>query len=114
MNIQLTFIAPLFGALAIHTSAAVLAPGTPIVLANQEPAPVQRAVKNLQRDLKKVFGVESPAVRNVSAISGRPAILVAGPSSPITKARAGAMVFAAVVSMGKSRGTVPAATRTAL
>jgi hypothetical protein len=62
--------------------AVVLRPGTPIVIADTEPAPVKRAVADLQRDLQKVLGAQSPVLNSLSVSSDTPAILVVGPASP--------------------------------
>lgn len=42
-----------------------LLPGTPIYASDSEPEPLRRAVKDLQRDLKKVLGGDSPAVNRL-------------------------------------------------
>jgi hypothetical protein len=75
----------IFGALVVHAHGSVLRPGTPIIISDTEPAPVRRAVRDLQRDLKKVLGVESPVLGSMSSLRGTPAILVTGPASPLAK-----------------------------
>ena len=47
-----------------------LLPGVPIFVSEQEPESVQRAVKDLQRDLKSVLGTDSALVRRLEAVRG--------------------------------------------
>jgi len=54
-----------------------LKPGVPIYVGANEPEPVRRAVRDLQRDLRNVLGVESPVVNELPD-SG---IIVLGPQS---------------------------------
>jgi hypothetical protein len=65
--------------LAAQTAAGAvhLLPGVPIYLADSQPEPVRRAVKDLQRDLQAVLGKESPVVNRADA--GCPGIVVAEP-----------------------------------
>jgi hypothetical protein len=58
-----------------------LPPGVPIYIADQEPEPVRRAAKDLQRDLNDVLGRDSPLVNRFDAIEARPAIVIVGPAS---------------------------------
>jgi hypothetical protein len=53
-----------------------LPPGVPILLDPSEAGPVQVAVQDLQRDLEKVLGADSPVVTSDSSVAGRPAIVV--------------------------------------
>ena len=52
------------------------APGVPILVDPAEPAPVIRAVNDLQRDLEWVLGAPSPVVHSVAELNGRNAIIV--------------------------------------
>lgn len=54
-----------------------LDPGVPIVVAADESPPVRRAVLDLQRDLRKVLGVESPVIDSVPP-GQAPAIVILG------------------------------------
>jgi Glycosyl hydrolase family 115 len=60
-----------------------LPPGVSILVDSSESGPIQVAVQDLQRDLKKVLGLASPVVHSDSAIAGRAAIVVAcaGPAT---------------------------------
>ncbi|CAG7606248.1 hypothetical protein PAESOLCIP111_00896 [Paenibacillus solanacearum] len=60
-----------------------LEPGIPILLSRDEPEPVQRAARDLQRDLRKVFGTESPIVHSTDA-GRRAAIAILSPHSKLT------------------------------
>ena len=60
-----TFVA---GVLAIEAHAAVLQSRSPTVLAEVEPSPVHTAARSLQRDLKTVFGVDSPILHGVAGL----------------------------------------------
>ena len=55
-----------------------LEPGVPILIDSDEPAPVHRAVQDLQRDLAMVLGAPSPVVHSVAELGGRNAIVVSG------------------------------------
>ena len=67
---------------ALPLAALDLAPGVPVYVAPGEPEAVRRAVKDLQRDLKKVLGADSPVIETLDGARGRPAIVIAGPGSP--------------------------------
>jgi hypothetical protein len=56
----------------------ILEPGVPILVDPAEPAPVHRAVKDLQRDLEKVLGAPSPVVHSLADAGGQNAIVVSG------------------------------------
>src|SRR3954452_18083798 len=58
-----------------------LLPGVPIFLSDGEPEPVRLAVDDLRRDLRAVFGVESPLVDRFEAIRGKAAIVISGPAT---------------------------------
>lgn len=60
------------------TANLTLEPGVLILIDPTEPGPVQRGVKDLQRDLEWVLGAPSPVVHTLSEIEGRNAIIVSG------------------------------------
>jgi hypothetical protein len=53
-----------------------LTPGTPILVDAGEPAPVLRALRDLQRDLKTVLGMDSPIIHEPGAAKQKPMIVV--------------------------------------
>lgn len=53
-----------------------LTPGVPIVVSPGEPAPVKRAVQDLQRDLQWVLNAPSPVLEKLPADAQTPAIVV--------------------------------------
>jgi hypothetical protein len=55
-----------------------LAPGTPILVDAGEAAPVLRAVRDLQRDLKRVLGADSPIIHEPDEAGPTPLIVVTG------------------------------------
>lgn len=63
-----------------------LKPGVPIMVRSGEAGPVLRAVEDLQRDLKKVLGSDSPRLDSVPADPNAAAIVIAGPASGGKKA----------------------------
>lgn len=67
-------------AVAAPAAGIVLKPGVPIYLAPSEPEAVRRAVKDLQRDLRSVLGVESPILHAFDPADSRAAIIIAGPA----------------------------------
>jgi len=68
-----------------HAGTFNLPPGVSILVDSSEAGPIQVAVQDLQRDLRKVLGVASRVVSDASAIAGRPAIVVTcmGPATAI-------------------------------
>lgn len=58
-----------------------LQPGVPIWIDAAEPAPVQRAARDLARDLKKVLGAESPLTHDRARLNGRAFIEIVGPGA---------------------------------
>ena len=58
-----------------------LAPGVPVLMPANTPAPVRLAVEDLRRDLQKVLGEASPLVADAAELRGRSAIVVLGPGS---------------------------------
>ena len=64
-----------------------LLPGVPIYLADSEPEPVRRAVKDLQRDLKAVLGMDSPIVNRLETSQGGSGIVVSGTASEFSQLR---------------------------
>jgi hypothetical protein len=75
-NSSISSPAPGAGGTSDGATSITLQPGVAILMDASEPAPVQRAVQDLQRDLKKIFGVDSPVVNTASAIEGVPAVVV--------------------------------------
>lgn len=99
--------------LPIHAADLELKPGVPIYVGANEPEPVRRAVRDLQRDLKNVLGVESPVVTELTAT----ALVVLGPQAghdelrhPAVKDRESHGVFArgshVVLQGADMRGTI--------
>jgi hypothetical protein len=58
-----------------------LEPGIPIVISAKEASPIQRAVKDLQRDLEKVLGKPSPVYHSLVEAGNQAAIVIAGPET---------------------------------
>lgn len=69
------------GKSASQSASIRLTPGITIMVGEQEPAPVRRAVEDLRRDLKKVLGCESPVVHSIVSSGDAPALIVAGPNA---------------------------------
>lgn len=68
------WLTPVFAA----PSAVRLTPGVPLLVPSGTPAPVWRAVEDLQRDLQKILGEPSPVVANLAELNGRSAIIIVG------------------------------------
>jgi hypothetical protein len=94
-----------------------LLPGVPIFVSEEEPESVQRAAKDLRRDLEAVLGGDSPLVHRFEAVQGKPAIVIAGPaaglgeiSHPSIKGREAHGVFVwgqhVVLQRADARGTI--------
>jgi hypothetical protein len=73
-----TFIlAALCLGLPVHAADLELKSGVPIYLAANEPEPIRRAVRDLQRDLRAVLGADSPVISRLEPA----AIVVLGPGT---------------------------------
>jgi hypothetical protein len=55
-----------------------LLPGSPIYLSASEPGPIQRAAKDLQRDLKNILGADSSIINRLDPRQRGAGILIAG------------------------------------
>jgi len=62
-------------------SSFTLRAGMPILVAADAPQPVRRALQDLQRDLKRVLGVDSPIINSTAQLAGRSGIVVIGSGS---------------------------------
>jgi hypothetical protein len=69
MSTVRSVVCTLFVVLAMTSAAAEvrLTPGVPILVSRREPESVQRAVKDLQRDLKAVLGSDPALVDRLGA-----------------------------------------------
>jgi hypothetical protein len=58
-----------------------LSPGVKIVIDDDEPDQIRRAVADLERDLEKVLGEASPEVVKLDVVHDEPALIIAGPEA---------------------------------
>lgn len=78
-TIQLTVLIIFFGVRVTAAQHIRIGPGTPIVVNDRAPAPLQRAVRDLQRDLEKILGSAPPIVHDLDEAGEGTALVVAGP-----------------------------------
>jgi len=75
-NVSAAGYAPAIDGVPVAGPALTLTPGVPILIDASEPAALQKAAADLQRDMKSVLGQSSPIVNTVAELGGRPAIIV--------------------------------------
>ncbi|KAM3095146.1 glycosyl hydrolase 115 family protein [Phormidesmis sp. 146-35] len=77
LAVLVTLVISLFSSIDAATSADVqISSGVPILIDAGQDRAIQRAVKDLQRDLQTVFGQESPIVTSASDLGDRDAIVI--------------------------------------